>query len=347
MTVIEQHDTTTTTPATRTPPAARVLAEFAGTFIICLAIYATGSFGTAILGLNMAFFVLATAVAYMAVTAMLDKVCAGHFNPAVTVAAMLVSRIGILEGIASIIAQVAGAALAGGILTRLLPTSDSVSVKTWITPAVNGFDDGSAIYAYYLSNISGISFGIVAAIVVETVAAAVIVGMFMSSTTADGRPTARYAAAMGAAYGLGAAVCYPITNAALNPARATGIALFARNQGLNVEPISQLWVFWVCPLLAAAVIALVMIVAQMASGAAQARRDARDAATVFPAAGEPSETVETVETESGAGYEAAPTAETAEASASSSQTGSAQEDAQVGDEQSQPESDADEGVERD
>ena len=352
MTVNEPHDTATAaTPTTRTAPAARIPAEFAGTFLICFAIYAIGSFGTAILGLNMAFFAVATAVVYTAVTAMLDRVCAGHFNPAVTIAAMLTSRVGIPEGIASIIAQVAGAALAGGVLTRLLPTSDSVTLKTWITPAVNGFDDGSAIYAYYLSNVDGISFGIVAAIVVETIAAAVIVGMFMSSTTIDGRPTARYAAAMGAAYGLGAAVCYPVTNAALNPARATGIALFAQGKDLNVEPLSQLWVFWVCPVLAAAVVALVMIVAQMAADTARARRDARIAAMTAGIDAEGSDETGVVLSDTvddAAGYADASTVGTAEASVEgSASNGSAHEDAQVGGEQSQSQSDADDGVERD
>ena len=65
---------------------------------------------------------------------------------------------------------------------------------------------------------------------------------------------------MGFAYGVGAAITYPVTGAALNPARATGIAIFAQNQGLSQEPLQQLWVFWICPILAAAVVALAAIV---------------------------------------------------------------------------------------
>mgnify|MGYP000199413527 CR=1 FL=1 len=42
---------------------------------------------------------------------------------------------------------------------------------------------------------------------------------------------------MGLAYGIGTAITYPVTGAALNPARATGIAIFAQNQGLNEEPL--------------------------------------------------------------------------------------------------------------
>ena len=55
----------------------------------------------------------------------------------------------------------------------------------------------------------------------------------------------------------------PVTGAGLNPARSTGIALAAMNEGLTQNPLQQLWVFWISPVLAAAVVALVMIIAQM------------------------------------------------------------------------------------
>lgn len=35
------------------------------------------------------------------------------------------------------------------------------------------------------------------------------------------------------------------------------------NEGLTQNPLQQLWVFWISPVLAAAVVALVMIIAQM------------------------------------------------------------------------------------
>ena len=67
------------------------------------------------------------------------------------------------------------------------------------------------------------------------------------------------------AFGLGVAMTYTVTGAALNPARATGIALFGQNQGLSTQPLQQLWIFWLAPVLAAAIVALVMIIADMAS----------------------------------------------------------------------------------
>ena len=109
------------------------------------------------------------------------------------------------------------------------------------------------------------SFGISMAIVVEVIAAIIIIAVAMRHTDANGKPNATYAPVIGAAYGLGVAMTYTVTGAALNPARATGIALFGQNQGLSTQPLQQLWIFWLAPVLAAAIVALVMIIADMAS----------------------------------------------------------------------------------
>ena len=238
------------------------LAEFAGSFLICLSIYLICSFGTSIYNVNMAFIALGIGVTYAAVTMLLSNITAGQFNPAVTIAAMLTSKTRLLDGVLYIVAQLIGAIGAGAVVRFLMPTSEQITRKVWLTPAINGFENGSV--AYQTVNQVGISFGIVLAIVVEVVAAVLIVGMAMRSMDDDGQASRDYALAMGAAYGIGAAITYPVTGAALNPARATGIAVFAQGQGLNVEPLGQLWVFWVCPILGAAVVSLVMIIAQMA-----------------------------------------------------------------------------------
>lgn len=238
------------------------LAEFAGSFLICLSIYLICSFGTSIYNVNMAFIALGIGVTYAAVTMLLSNITAGQFNPAVTIAAMLTSKTRLLDGVLYIVAQLIGAIGAGAVVRFLMPTSEQITRKVWLTPAINGFENGSV--AYQTVNQVGISFGIVLAIVVEVIAAVLIVGMAMRSMDDDGQASHDYALAMGAAYGIGAAITYPVTGAALNPARATGIAVFAQGQGLNVEPLGQLWVFWVCPILGAAVVSLVMIIAQMA-----------------------------------------------------------------------------------
>ena len=102
-------------------------------------------------------------------------------------------------------------------------------MKTWLTPAVNGYGTGSVSSATTSS--ASVSFGISMAIVVEVIAAIIIIAVAMRHTDANGKPNATYAPVIGAAYGLGVAMTYTVTGAALNPARATGIALFGQNQG--------------------------------------------------------------------------------------------------------------------
>ena len=220
------------------PLALRVCAELAGSFLLCFAIYAFSTWGSAVYGINIVFFALATGLAYAAVTAIFSR-----------------------DGILYVIAQVIGAIAAGFAVVKLLPTSEQVAAKVWLTPAVNGFENGSVSYS--LLTQYGITFSITLAIVVEVVASLIVVATAMSSLGDHGESSDRHVIAMGLAYGLATAISYPVTGAGLNPARSTGIALAAMNEGLTQNPLQQLWVFWISPVLAAAVVALVMIIAQM------------------------------------------------------------------------------------
>ena len=138
-----------------------------------------------------------------------------------------------------------------------------MTFKIWMTPTINGFDKNSVSYST-LGNY-GVTFSITLAIAVEVIAGIVIVAAALRTTGEHGESSTNHAVAMGLTYGIGTAIAYPVTGAALNPARATGIAIFAQNQGLNEEPLQQLWVFWICPVLAAAVVALIVIVSGMVS----------------------------------------------------------------------------------
>lgn len=253
------------------PAALRVCAELVGSFLVCLSLYLIGTVGCSMYGVNLAFIAVATGLVYATVTMALGSVCSAQFNPAVTVAAMLTSKMGVLEGILNIIVQVAGAIGAAAVVTNLLPTSDSITASVWLTPVVNGFDSGSVSYTtLYSAGLS--SFGIALAIVVEVAACLLIVATAMRTSKEHGKTSMTYVAAMAVAYGLGAAIAYPVTGAALNPARATGIAIFAQGQGLTQEPLEQLWIFWVCPVLAAALVALPMVIAQMVADSQEVKR---------------------------------------------------------------------------
>ena len=236
----------------------RAAAELAGTFLICAVIYLSYSFGQLVMGQpSVVLPVLGTALAYLVVTAVLGSVSGGHFNPAVTVAAMFTSQIGIVDGLIYIVAQVIGAIGAGALAVALIPVSKSFPDKNWLMLSVNGFSEGSPAAAALRQQ--HIDFGAPMAIVVELIGCIIVVAAAITTLRSDGRARRNHALYTGLAYGVGVLVTYPITCSGLNPARSTGIAIFAQAKHMAVSPISQLWLFWICPLLAASLVALVII----------------------------------------------------------------------------------------
>ena len=306
----------------------RVGGELVGSFLICLGVYLFSTIGLTLYGPYLSFVALATGLIYAGVTMMLAKVCSGQFNPAVTVASMLVSKTRVLDGVLFILAQVLGALAAGAVVTKvILPTSDAVTISQWMSYVNNGFDDGS--FSYGQLSQAGVSFGITAAIVVEVVAGMIVVGTAMRMTDEQGAARQGYGLAMGVAYGACAAFAAPVTGAALNPARATGIAVFSSFEELTQNPLDQLWVFWICPVLAAALVALPMIVVQMVRGSQSSH--------VEIVQSEDEETEAESETE--IGEESEDLVENAQESADE------HTDAEVSDQQADAETDTDKGVE--
>ena len=233
---------------------------------------------------------------------------------------MLTGKTKVLDGILYIIFQVLGSALAGLLIKSLLPVSSTITAKQWLTTAVNGFDKGSI--AYTTLQQYGLNFSVSQAAAVEIVASLVIIAVAMTQYGSK-----NYAAYMGIAYGFGTVVAFPVTAASLNPCiQSTGIALFAYNQGLTQNPLTQLWLFWVCPVLAAAVVALAMMVKMPKKGDDPAQLNAYDEANA-----DQGESVEASEKE-----------------AADIDTETTQEsEAEVRDEQSDAKTDSDNGVERD
>ena len=258
--------TDTTTTASVQPKKghdlwARALSEFAGSLLICFAIYLMCTFGSAFYNVNLAFVTVCVGVIYAAMTAIFARISGAQFNPAVTVAAMLTSKTKVWDGICYIVAQILGAIVAGGLLRLVLPTSESVAANQWYAMAVNGYDKGSSLYTSL--NSLGLTFSITVAIIVELLASIIVVAAAMVSMRKHGKVRSDYALVMGVAYAAASAMSFPVTGASINPARATGIAVFAQGQGLTQEPLAQLWVFWVTASLAAAIVALVIIVSQL------------------------------------------------------------------------------------
>lgn len=239
----------------------RIFAEFIASVFAIFTIYTFSSVVTAMYGVNVLLIAAGTGLAYAAAISIAAKVSGGHVNPAVTIASMLTGRTSYISGILYIIAQVLGALVAAAITVFILPQTKMVPEKTWFAPVVNGFESAS-ISANQLKSVNA-SFGVISALIVEIIAVLIIVATAMTYTREDGSAKCTYAAHMGIAYSVGAFITYQITGSGLNPARSTGIAILAQSKKLATAPLSQLWVFWIAPVFAAALVGFVMLISKL------------------------------------------------------------------------------------
>ena len=129
-------------------------------------------------------------------------------------------------------AQVLGAIVAGGVLYV-------------IASGAPGFDvsKGFASNGYGVHSPGG--YSLLAALVSEVVMTMFFLLIILGAT--DKRAPAGFAPiAIGFALTLIHLISIPVTNTSVNPARSTGVALFVGGWA-----ISQLWLFWVAPIMGA------------------------------------------------------------------------------------------------
>lgn len=240
-----------------------------------------GTFTLVLLGVGLALFAavngvagngvivpLGFGIAVLGAASAVGHISGGHFNPAVSLGGAIAGRISWADLVPYWLAQIVGGAAASAILFFLIPSSlpsligqnPDATARTFFSGTSNGFGEHSP-----LATISSgqVEFSLVQALLVEIVATAVFVGVILGVT--DKRSRISYApAAIGLTLGVLIALAAPITNGSLNPARATATAIFSEGWALQ-----QLWLFWVAPLLGAAIAGLVYLLATPSPAAVQ------------------------------------------------------------------------------
>jgi aquaporin Z len=212
-----------------------VLAEVFGTFWLVFggcgsAVLAAGfpKVGIGLLGVSLAFGLTVLTMAYA-----IGHVSGCHLNPAVSVGLVLGRRFPGRELPAYIGGQLVGAVAASGILFVI--ASGAAGFSTSAGFAANGFGEHSPG-----------GYSVVAALVAEVVLTFFFLMIILGAT--DSRAPAGFAPIpIGLALTLIHLIGIPVTNLSVNPARSTGPALFVGGWALE-----QLWLFWVAPLVGAA-----------------------------------------------------------------------------------------------
>ena len=221
------------------PLSKRVIAEFLGTLWLvfggCGSAVLSAAFpqlGIGLLGVSLAFGLTVLTMAYA-----IGHISGCHLNPAVSVGLCVGKRLPASELIPYILAQVLGGAAGAAVLYVIASGKEGFSLMGGF--AANG----------YGSHSPG-GYSMMSGFVAETVLTFFFLLVILGST--DKRAPQGFAPI---AIGLGLTLIHligiPVTNLSVNPARSTGPALIVGGWALE-----QLWLFWLAPILGAAVAAV-------------------------------------------------------------------------------------------
>ncbi len=182
--------------------------------------------GIGLLGVSFAFGLTVLTMAYG-----IGHISGCHLNPAVSIGLWAGGRFSSKQILPYVVAQVLGAVSAGAVLYV-------------IASGMPGFELGGFASNGYAERSPG-GYSMMAGLVCEVVMTAFFLIIILGAT--DGRAPAGFAPiAIGLGLTLIHLVSIPVTNTSVNPARSTGVALFAGSGA-----VSQLWLFWVAPIIGA------------------------------------------------------------------------------------------------
>lgn len=209
-------------------------AEFLGTFWLVL-----GGCGSAVLaaafpnvGIGLHGVSLAFGLTVLTMAFAIGHISGCHLNPAVSVGLWAGGRFPASKLLPYIVAQVLGGIAAGGVLYVIASGAPGFDVA-------NGFASNG-----YAEHSPG-GYSLLAALVTEVVMTMFFLLVILGST--DRRVPVGFAPiAIGLALTLIHLISIPVTNTSVNPARSTGVAVFVGDWAL-----SQLWLFWVAPIVGA------------------------------------------------------------------------------------------------
>jgi aquaporin Z len=215
------------------------MAEFFGTFWLVLGGCGSAVLAAAFPGLGIGFVGVALAFGLTVVTMAyaVGHVSGCHLNPAVSIGLWAGGRFEARRLLPYVVSQVLGAIVAGGVLYVIASGKAGFSAADGF--ASNGYGEHSPG-----------KYSMLAALVCEIVMTALFLIVIMGAT--DPRAPAGFAGlAIGLCLTLIHLISIPVTNTSVNPARSTGVAVYAGGWALE-----QLWLFWIAPVVGAVLGAL-------------------------------------------------------------------------------------------
>jgi aquaporin Z len=222
----------------------RAFAEFIGTFWLVF-----GGCGSAVLaaafpgfGIGFAGVALAFGLTVLTMAFAIGHISGCHLNPAVSVGLAVSKRFPVSELPAYVVAQVLGGIAGSAVLYVIAKGKDGFSLAGGF--ASNGYAEHSPG-----------GYNLAACLTAEVVLTFMFLMIILGAT--DLRAPKGFAPI---AIGLGLTLIHligiPVTNLSVNPARSTGPAVFVAMSGQSWA-LEQLWLFWVAPIVGAAIAGVV------------------------------------------------------------------------------------------
>lgn len=233
-----------TSPVQATPEpqpglVARLSAEALGSMFVAVVAVGVGIFSNP--GAAPLPVALATGLAVTAAMLAFGHVSGGHFNPVITLGNLIAGRIRAVAALgylaAQIIGSVVGAALIYFVVSTVPVLKDARAAFDVVAP---GFGEHAAAQ----TQLAGV-------LLVEVLGAALIVAVFLGATAGRRAVPAMAPFAVGLSMAVLLQLGQVLGNLPFNPARATAQAFFSSSWALE-----GLWLFWVAPLMGAALAGL-------------------------------------------------------------------------------------------
>jgi len=218
----------------------KLFAEFFGTYWLVFGGCGSALFAAGIpdLGIGFAGVALAFGLTVLTMAYAVGHISGGHFNPAVSIGLWAGGRFEAKDLISYIIAQCAGAVTAAATLFFIVSGKAGFAIDN--TKAGAFASNGYGAF-------SPDGYSMLSAFATEFILTMFFLLIILGAT--DKFANGKFAGvAIGLALTLIHLISIPITNTSVNPARSTSQALFVQG-----EPLMQLWLFWLAPVLGALV----------------------------------------------------------------------------------------------
>ena len=218
----------------------KYFAEFFGTFVLVL----IGCGSAVIAGEYIGYLGIAFAfgLAVLAMVYTIGSISGCHINPAVTIGMYAANKIKGSDALIYIIMQCFGAIFGAGILLLIASGMPGYSIS------INGLGQNG------YGSASPQGYTMAAAFIAEVVLTFIFVLVIFGATSKEA-PKGFAGIAIGLSLTFVHLVGIPITGTSVNPARSLGPAAFVGDAA-----VSQLWLFWIAPIIGAILAAIVWMV---------------------------------------------------------------------------------------